>query len=346
MLRLIVVNTTLAMIMGVAVPGSSAQATNIRNSLNVPNWSGGAYSNERTKAFERCAATKGGGEGTVISYSVDQEYRWSVSLSNPAWNFVKGATQVVNLKIGDANVTSATAIAVDKTVLELQSLDSIAFFAQFRVARQLHIGIGGLLLEFSLDGGEEVLSALTQCVLRATNFSKIEKSRSAILDSHDASDVAKQKEALAIVSDIISYLHMPDSRILPTAEEFSNLTADATWKIGLVTGHLIVFDMPIPIASVSEAIVARSSSVCRHGFFFISQPDKIDKLGIERAFTSCQTTETTISSHFLVIPRSKSGYYIVAVVSTGSSFLPIAHRAAADYEARLRSIIMTAIQSH
>ena len=346
MLRLIVLNAVLAMIVGAAAPGSSAQAAGFRNSLNVPNWSGGAYSNEQTKAFERCAGTKGSGEGTSISYSVDQEYHWKVSLSNPAWNFIKGATQVVNLKIGDSNVSSATAIAVDKTVLELQSLDPITFFAQFRVARQLRIGIGGLLLEFSLDGGEEVLSALTQCVLRATHFSKIEKSRSAILDSHDASDVAKKKEASAIVSDIISYSHVPDSKILPAAEGFSDLTADATWKIGLVTGHLIVFDLPIPIASVSEALIARSSRVCPRGFFFISRPDKINKLEIERTFTSCQTTETMISSHFLVIPRSKSGYYILAVVSTGSSFLPVAHRAAADYEARLRSIIMTALQNH
>ena len=346
MLRLIVLGAVLAMIVGAAASGGSAQAASVRNSLNVPNWSGGAYLNERTKAFERCAATKGGGEGTSISYSVDQEYRWNVSLSNPAWNFVKGATQVVNLKIGDANVSSATAIAVDKTVLELQSLDPITFFAWFRVARQLHIGIGGLLLEFSLDGGEEVLSALTQCVLRATNFSKIEKSRSAILDSHDSSDAAKQKEALAIVSDIISYSHMPDSKVLPAAEEFFNLTPDATWKVGLVTNHLIIFDVPIPIASVSEALVARSSRACQRGFFFISLPDKINKLEIERTFTSCQTTETTISSHFLVIPRSKSGYYILSVVSTGSSFLPVAHRAAAEYDARLRSIIMTAIQNH
>ena len=346
MLRLIVLNAVLAMIVGVAAHGSSAQAANIRNTLNVPNWLGGAFSNERTKAFERCAATKGNGEGTGISYSVDHEYHWNVSLSNPAWNFIKGATQVVNLKIGEANVSSATAIAVDKTVLELQSMDPITFFARFRVARQLRVGIGGLLLEFSLDGGEEVLSALTQCALRATQFSKIEKSRSAIFNSHDASDATKQKEASEIVSDIISYLHMPDAKILPTAEEFSNLAADATWKIGLITGHLIIFDAPIPIASVSEAIIARSSRACQRGFFFISLPDKINKSQIERAFTSCQTTETTTSSHFLVIPRPKSGYYIVAIVSAGSAFIPVAHRAAEEYEARLRSIIMTAIQSH
>lgn len=36
----------------------------------------------------------------------------------------------------------------------------------------------------------------------------------------------------------------------------------------------------------------------------------------------------------------------LAIVSTGSAFIPVAHRAADEYEARLRSIIMTAIQSH
>ena len=327
------------------VAGPSAEAKVAKLPLNIPGWMGVISSNDQSRAFERCAATKTIPEGTSISYAVDTEYRWTVSLSNPTWNFVPGVNYAVILKIGDSDLVRATATPVDKTTLDLKTQDPIAFFARFRIAHTLHVGIGGLHLEFPLDGGEEAFSALTQCAMRATRFAKTEKAKSAILDAHDAANDARQKEAATLAASIVSYSHVPDTKIQPAGEEFATIKADATWKTGLVTAHLVIFDGAAPMTAIADALIARSFRACQGGFFFLSLPDKINETAIERVFASCQTIETTISNHYLIIPRPKSGYYILAVTSTGSSFISVAHKAADEYEARLRSIITTAINT-
>lgn len=334
------------MTMGLLPGPNCAEAKVAKLALNVPGWTAIATLNDQSRAFERCAATKTIAEGTSISYSVDSEYRWTVSLSNPTWNFIQGVNYVVILKIGDSELVRAMASAADKTTLDLKSGDPIAFFARFRIARMLHVGIGGLHLEFPLDGGEEVFSALTQCALRATRFAKTEKAKIAILDSADAANDARQKEASTLAANIVSYSHVPDTKIQPAGEEFASMKADATWKTGLVTAHLVIFEGTMPMTGIADSLIARSLRVCQGGgFFFLSLPDKINDTQIERIFASCQTTETTISNHYIVIPRPKSGYYILAVTSTGSSFISVAHKAADEYEARLRSVIMTAIRN-
>jgi hypothetical protein len=89
--------------------------------------------------------------------------------------------------------------------------------------------------------------------------------------------------------------------------------------------------------------VANVLRACRGGFFFVSLPDAINNSPVMRVFTSCQTDEATRSSHYLIVPRPKAGYYIFAVVGAGSSFIGIAHRAADEYEARLRAVVALAI---
>ena len=326
---------------------NTVEAASVRNAFRVTTWSGGAYSDDQTKAFERCAATKPGTAGTDISYSVDRQFRWRATLSNPAWNFIKGAEQNVRLTIGEANgLIHASAVAIGRTVLELQTNDPILFFAQLRIARQLRVIVGGLVLGFSLDGGEEVLSALTQCVLRSTRYYQSAKSTSSIFDSYKAaSKSAIQTEATALVSKIIAYARVADSRMLTATEDISSFPIDAAWKVGLIMAGVTILEAPLPSERIVEAIIVRSLLACHGGFFFISLSDTINRAPIARIFVSCQTTETTTSSYQLVIPRPKAGHYVLSVVSTGSSFIGIAHRTADAYEARLRAIIMLAISN-
>lgn len=333
------------MIACLAASLSAVNAAPVRHAFRVTNWSGGAYSDDQTKAFARCAATKPGPAGTAISYSVDRQFRWRVTLSNPAWNFIKGAEQNVILTVGKAtSVMRANAIAIDRAVLELQTNDPILLFATLRIAQQLRVIVGGLVLEFSLDGGEEVLSALTKCLLRSTRYYQGVKSSKSIFDTHNVTPKsATQVEAVALVANIIAYARVADSQMLTTSERVSILPTDAAWKVGLITAGLTILEAPIPNERIVEAVIARSLPACHGGFFFISLPYVINKVSIVRMFVSCQTTETTTSSYYLVIPRPKAGHYVLSIVSTGSSFFGIAHRAADAYEAKLRAVIMLAV---
>ncbi|MGH6683538.1 MAG: hypothetical protein ACRECA_06380, partial [Pseudolabrys sp.] len=206
--------------------------------------------------------------------------------------------------------------------------------------------MGGLLLEFSLEGGEETLSALTQCALKSTRYSQNAKPADEIFTAEETSKSAHAKEAATLVGKIIEFARVADWRASPTTDDIAILPADAAWKAGLVIGGVTIVDTTLPSQRVADAIVARAIKNCHGGFFFDSHPDEINKSPITRVFVSCQTTETTTSSHNLIIPRPQAGYYVVTVVSTGSSFIAIAHKTADDDEARLRSIIMLAIQSN
>ena len=243
----------------------------------------------------------------------------------------------------DKIAVPATAIAIENSVLELQANDPILLFAKLRIAQRMRLILGGLGLDFSLFGSDQVLSALTECLLRSTNSYRKMKSNNALFDDRDPSAaLAARKEATALVSRIIEYARVRDSKVLPSDEGFT-LPADAAWQAGLVTAAVTIAEAPLPREQVAEAVVSNVLQACRGGFFFVSLPDTINNSPAMRVFTSCQTAETTTSGHYLILRRPKAGHYIVAVIGAGSSFFGIAHRSADEYETRLRTVIALAI---
>jgi len=321
----------------------SVDAAPVRNKFHVISWSGGAYFDDHNKTFERCAATKPSPDATDVSFAVDRDLHWKVTLSNPAWNFAKGAKLTVNVAIDDIPVlTDASVVAIDRSMLELQTADAVSFFAKLRIAQKLRVVIGGRVLDISLEGGEEALSALTQCVLRSARVYQSAKSNESIFSAQTSSK-ANHTEAAALVSNIDAYSRVPEMQVTPGTTDLSGLPVDAAWKIGLISAAVTIVEAPLPKERIAEDIIRRSLQSCHGGFFFVSSGDVISNTPIARVFVSCETLETTISSYHTVVPRSQAGNYIFSVLSTGSAFLGAPHRLADLYEARLRSVVMVAI---
>jgi hypothetical protein len=247
------------------------------------------------------------------------------------------------LRIDDAPMV-ATVVALEPNKLSIRPRDRLLFFARLRVAQQMRIVLGGLVLKFSLIEGGEALSALTQCVLHSTRFSQRTKSSRTLFTLDDVAKSAHNKEAVALVTDIIGQMRVAKSELLTKLEDTPDFPADVMWKAGLVVGRLLILDTSIPMPRVSDAVIELSLQGCRGGFFFNKASEEISGSSIERVFASCQTRDTTMSSYHLVVPRPKSGYYILSAVSSGSAFIRVAHKAADEYEARLHSIIMPIVQ--
>lgn len=330
-----------------AVGSRPVEAGPIKDAFRLGNWSGGAYFDDQTRAFEGCSAKTVNADGAAIAYSVNREFRWSVILSNPKWNFIAGTSRSLGLQIGDARpFADARVIATGRTAFELQTRDPILLFAELRAAQKIRLTIGGLVFGFSLYGGEEVLSDLTQCVLHETRTYRKTKSINSISALHDTvPQQEKHKEAVALASAIIAYAHVANSKMLDPAADFSNFPIDAAWRVGLVTAGLTITKVSFSSEQIADSMTASALRACGNGFFFISLPDKIDEVPIVRLFVSCQTSETTTSTYHLIIPRPKQGHYITTVVGSGSSLIGIAHKAANEYQARLRRVIMQAISN-
>jgi hypothetical protein len=325
-----------------AVHPTLTQGAKLRLPISVPGWTGGGYLADHSNSFERCSATRSGGSAS-LSFSVDRDDRWTVSLSNPGWSFSKGARQSAFLKVADTAPLRATAFAADKDTLEIQVEDPMLLFSRMRVANQLRAIIGGLSIDVSLEGGEEVLSALTQCALRLSRRLQNGKSRYALFESGN-SRTAEQEEAKKVVSDILSYSRAPKSSISPPAE-LAKLPVDVTWKAGLATAGLFVMGAAVPVSNVTDEIVARALRACGGGYFYLTRPDVFNGLSFQRVLSSCQTTDGTTLSYHLIVRRPKSGYYVFTVAASGSSFIKAPFKAADEYEAGLRSVLPLVIQN-
>jgi hypothetical protein len=327
------------------VSATPAPAAPMTSPFRAANWSGGALNNEQTKAFDRCVATTQDPKGNVITYSVNHQYQWGVALSNPTWNFVKGASLNLVLKIGQsADLLGATALATDKSVLEIQVKDTILLFSKLRGAREFRVAVGGLILELPLGAGDEALSALTQCAMRATRFRQNAKSKNSIFDSHDSTDPEIQEEAKTLVANIIAYAASREAQILPKVDDFAEVPVDAAWKAGLVTVGVTIVDTHDAIQDVQDALVERGVRSCRGGFFFMPLPGTIDQAPIARVFTTCQTPEAVMTLYHLVIERPKGGFYVLSMRTTGSGFGGVAQKAVDEYEDRIRAVLMISIK--
>ena len=323
----------------------AAEAAKLTSPFRVANWSGGALADDQTKAFDRCVATTQDAKGTSITYSINHEFRWGVALSNPSWNFIKGAALSLILRMGqEREPFNANAMVTDRSVLELQVKDPIALFSKLRNVRELRVVIGGLALEMALTGGDEVLSALTQCALRATRFRQNPKLKEPLFVARDPGDTSLQEEARTIVAHLVAYAALRDSQMLTSPESFAEVPADIAWKGGLVTGGLTVLNTQSPIEPVENGLIERGIRTCRGGFFFASVTDTIDQTPTERIFTTCQTPESTTTLHHMVIERPKGGFYLLSLRSVAGGFSGIAQRALDEYEERIRAVIMVAIK--
>jgi hypothetical protein len=324
-----------------AGPSNAAMTSPFR----VGAWSGGAYLHDQTKAFQHCAATGPEQKGTSISYSVNPQFQWGVTISNPSWNFVKGASLNLVLRIAPGNdALGTTALVRDRSTLELQIKDAIAVFSKLRSARELRVVIGGHTIELPLEGSDEALTALTQCVMHALKFRQNAKTKNSILDSHNTADAGVQDEAKALRSNINAYAASRNAQLLATPEGFGDLPVDVAWKVGIVTAGITVRGTQASIEDIRDAIIERSVRSCRGGFFLAPLSGTIDQSDIVRIFTTCQMPEATATLYNLLIERPKGGFYILSLRSLGGNFGGVMQKAVDEYEDRIRAVIMVAIR--
>jgi hypothetical protein len=329
----------LGLILALLASSQSAVA-GVLDSFRTGDWRGFAYS-DAYRQFDRCSATKVS-EGASVTYSVDRQLHWSLRLSNPNWTFIKGASSSLTLKIDDLQPVTGSAKAIDKTRLEFSPRDEIGFFADLRVAHELRAVMGGLLLHFSLDGGTETLSALTQCVTRFARYPINSKTK--IFDANASPSAARAKEAGDLAKLIISYSRVPKSQIIPP-ENKSNFPADATWKVdALVSTRLTVLESKVSLPDLLTAIASQASRECRGGFFFITKLEQNSGNLTGQAYSSCQTLDGITANYHLVFPRPKQGHYLITEATSGSSYINTGFRLARAYRANLHSIVMVAAQ--
>ena len=304
------------------------------NSIRIGGWSGGPSTKGQSKQFEACVARVANPQGIIMSYSVDAQYRWRLTFSDPAWSFTDGYSLSLVLRLGDRNYLRGRAVVTGTQTLEIRTDDELSLFSGLWTANRLQVTAGGLKFEFELISSNEVLSALLQCAMRSARGPRL-KNTAPVLVSMGPSI---RDEARSFANELLAHARINDAQMLPPQQ------AAIAWKSGLITSNLDLIE-PSGILGLRDLpfrILERDSRKCREGFFFAWALEDRDQSQIARAVTVCPGADGTNFAYHIAAPRSAAGYYLLNSTMLGSGFGGALQQQLEDMDARLRAVVIRA----
>jgi len=313
--------------------------------LQVGNWSGAPQFDSRTKQFERCSASQNNGSGTTITFSLDRTFAWGLGFSNPSWAFASGHSLGLILTLGKSEQVRQDAQVADAHRLELRLDDSMTLFARLRVMPQLRAAAGGLTFSFDMRDNHEIMSALAQCVLKhggppLNPRTKTPPRPSDPLKVLDRSD-AVRAEASAIAQDVIGYAEIRGAQVLTNNQTPDGMQAHAIWKAGHITGMVSALQ-PGQVASAESLavdLIRHAATNCQGRLFVAAMPDRIERMTVRRAFTSCQSEAATASIFQTIAPRSSGGFYLLTVMIDRVEYIGAIQGSAEEVDAKVRAVL-------
>src|SRR5262245_50488635 len=178
--------------------------------FQIGDWVGRALINPKDKRLDRCTAQLTNPDKITMIYSLDRHYMWTFELSNPSWNFPKGAVFEVAFGTGSKSYFRQRVAALDAHLVRVQLPDTLSAFEAFRRIIRLELVAGGLTSSFDMTFINPVLTSLTRCVTRIGTTPKSRAAVAAWLKSPigpaagRSTDPEAQKEAAALAASIVS----------------------------------------------------------------------------------------------------------------------------------------------
>ena len=148
----------------------TAQAAGPYGEIVVGNWSGGAYTNDKTGLFSHCAVNAGYKNGTRMLTSVTSDFRWILGLSHPDWKLNVGARVPLRLVFDRSSRMDVTAEVRTRELITMAMPSESALIRAFRQASYLEVIAGDKRLTFALTSTSEMLPALVNCVRGSANI--------------------------------------------------------------------------------------------------------------------------------------------------------------------------------
>jgi hypothetical protein len=341
----------LAVCLASSLFGGSPALTANDNTFQIGDWTGRAHWNQKEKQLDRCSAQLTNPDKITVIYSVDRHYMWTFELSNPSWNFPKGAAFEVAFGTNNRNYFRQRVTALEAKLVRVQLPDTVNAFEAFRRIGRLEFVAGGLTSSFDMAYANQVLTALTRCV---TRYGSTAKSRSAVNSwlkspigpaSGPSDDPEVQKEAATLAASIMSEAQIANAASLKPDDVPTGVDGDAVWKIGdtLFTISILPKDEAPEIADLTDLIIGGDAQKCRGDFFSGATLDVIETTGVARAYTNCQIQQVSSSTYYFILPRKQGGLYLMTTTTSGIEVTPTAEKNVKEIDGRVRATIMTAL---
>jgi S1-C subfamily serine protease len=144
---------------------SSSSARGPYGSINVGNWRGGAYTNDKTGAFSHCAAGAIYDSGIYFVVSIGEDSGWRLGFAHESWQLTTGEAFPLALTFDGQTALHVQGMPVGAHLVNVQMPTNSSLIAQFRKARTMTAFAQGQLFQFNLNQTAQLLPALANCVV-------------------------------------------------------------------------------------------------------------------------------------------------------------------------------------
>jgi hypothetical protein len=328
--------------------GSAAAAT-AAQSIKIANWSGGAVLEGSGQPLDGCAATATNAKGMAITYAMNRQLRWSLSISSPDWSLTNGFSLNINLNL-DGRPFRGRATVSGNSGLRIDVEDRIALFAALRIAAQLRATAGGLSIEFDLANGSEALAAVAQCALKQTAANaplagRNPGAKSKTVHTPPPRDMAAPQEAIDFANTIKAFSNIGKFHLVQATDHMTGSLATVGWTAEGTAGAVML--LPSGEARRSGDAVGKviqyERHKCRGEYFFATDTTRQDQTDVARVYVACKMPESTAIAYHTAVPRPKGGVYVVTNIS-GQGFVMVLQKQAEAVDAKLRVAILEALR--
>jgi hypothetical protein len=109
----------------VSMCASAAIAAGPFGSINVGNWKGGAYTDDKKKSFSHCGVANEDQNGSIVTITKDVRGHFVLSLAYPAWQLMPGRKFPISATFDDRERLRLTGIAATGTTINVALLNNV-----------------------------------------------------------------------------------------------------------------------------------------------------------------------------------------------------------------------------
>lgn len=320
----------LALVVGAT---SGALARGPFGSIRVGNWSGGAYTNDATGAFQACTAGAPYSSGIFFLVSVSSRMTWSLGFAHNGWHLGTEAIPI-DLVFDGQQTFHVFGTPLKADLVEVQMPDNSALINAFRKSRAMVAHARGQVFPFDLTSTSALLPVLVRCVQQVNaggvksvgNFSSPSAQATVAVnagstlkpETNQPQSTELQLEAVELASNFLIKAELHNARILSRAETPAELASyGAEWKseeaIGAV--RIIPTEPGMKGLDVAATVIGNDAKACKGKFASGRMSELVDSDVVFRGFASCDDSDGSRVAQYFIVPRPKGGFVMFSVQS-------------------------------
>ncbi len=306
-----------ALLVGI-VPGLSrdAEAAQMGRSIQIGNWTLGAYSNNNTRKFSHCAATAPYRSGVTLLFIVSRDYEWGVGFLSQEFDMPAKQNIRLGIALDESDFEIVQAYVIDRNFARIDLASNSDLYKRFMRSHLLRLRAADKAYSFALQDTSKLLPQLLKCVYDRLNPAPLNAQGPVPQRPVDAPKstavvpAAVHAEAMSLAANLLSEAGVSGFRFAsPSPEDIAQGTV--RWSAPTMDGALIVVMDPAikRPADQMPKLIELMARECKGKFASGSIPEEG---GAARAFTSCQVgTADAAVGYYLAMPRSAGGHFVL-----------------------------------